>query len=60
VAVEAFLDGRLPWLAIAQVVEESLGLWPGTKATDVDVVLEVDAAARRQAHAVVERRARAA
>ena len=60
VAVEAFLDGRLAWVAIAEVIEESLGSWTGTKASSVDVVLAEDAAARRQACAAIERRARAA
>jgi 1-deoxy-D-xylulose-5-phosphate reductoisomerase len=60
VAVEAFLDGRLAWVTIAEVIEESLAAWPGTKASSVDVVLAEDAAARQRARAAIERRARAA
>ena len=60
VAVAAFLAGRIPWLAIAEVIEETLADWPGTKATAVNVVLDEDIAARARAEAAVERRARAA
>jgi 1-deoxy-D-xylulose-5-phosphate reductoisomerase len=60
VAVAAFLAGRLPWRAIAEVIEESLLDWPGTKAEDIDVVLAEDALARRRAEQAVERRWRAA
>lgn len=60
VAVAAFLDGRLPWRAIAEVIEESLLDWSGTKAEDIDVVLAEDACARRRAEQAVERRSQAA
>jgi 1-deoxy-D-xylulose-5-phosphate reductoisomerase len=60
VAVAAFLDGRLAWSAIAEVIEETLLDWPGTKADDVDVVLAADADARRRAERAVERRSQAA
>ncbi|MDQ1439035.1 MAG: 1-deoxy-D-xylulose-5-phosphate reductoisomerase [Acidimicrobiaceae bacterium] len=60
VAVAAFLDGLIKWAAIAEVIEESLADWPGTKAEDVDVVLAEDAAARRRAGQAVERRWQAA
>ncbi|MDP9404595.1 MAG: 1-deoxy-D-xylulose-5-phosphate reductoisomerase [Actinomycetota bacterium] len=60
VAVAAFLDGALPWLAIPAVVEECLETWPGTKADSVDVVLEADRAARLRAQLAVERRCEAA
>ena len=60
VAVAAFLAGAIGWRAIAEVIEESLFDWPGTKADSVDVVLEMDARARDRARAAVDRRADAA
>ena len=60
VAVAAFLDGRVRWSEIAEIIEESLLDWPGTKAEDIDVVLAEDAAARRRAERAVERRTQAA
>ncbi|MGH9157205.1 MAG: 1-deoxy-D-xylulose-5-phosphate reductoisomerase [Acidimicrobiales bacterium] len=56
VAVAAFLAGALAWTAIAEVIEECLDAWEGTKAEDLDVVLAVDAVARRRARASVDRR----
>jgi 1-deoxy-D-xylulose-5-phosphate reductoisomerase len=49
IAVAAFLDGRLPFLGIADTVEGTLGAadWPA--AADVGDVVEADAAARRLA-----------
>jgi 1-deoxy-D-xylulose-5-phosphate reductoisomerase len=47
VAVEAFLDGRLPFVAIAGVVEEALAAADGAPASNLDDLIEVDAAARR-------------
>ncbi len=41
VAVEAFLDGRIPWTAIAEVVDEVLEPAPGTF-DDVADVLDAD------------------
>jgi 1-deoxy-D-xylulose-5-phosphate reductoisomerase len=49
VAVGAFLERRLPFLAIAGVVEEALAAADGTPARDLDELCEVDAAARRAA-----------
>ena len=49
VAVAAFLDGRLPFLGIADVVEETLGSVDGSPAGDVDALREADATARRLA-----------
>jgi 1-deoxy-D-xylulose-5-phosphate reductoisomerase len=55
VAVEAFLDRRMPWSAIADVVEETLQ--GGTGNVDaLSDVLEADRVARARAGAVVERR----
>jgi 1-deoxy-D-xylulose-5-phosphate reductoisomerase len=54
VAVEAFLDGRIRWVDIADVLKETLDRHDGTKATSVDVVMEVDLRARRTARNVVD------
>ena len=49
VAVAAFLDGRLPFLGIAEVVEEALAAADGASARDLDELVEADADARRVA-----------
>jgi len=49
VAVAAFLAGRLPFLAIAEVVADALAQSDGTPARDVNDLLEADGAARRLA-----------
>ena len=49
VAVAAFLAGRLPFLGIAEVVEEALAAADGAPARDLDELEEADAAARRVA-----------
>jgi 1-deoxy-D-xylulose-5-phosphate reductoisomerase len=59
VAVQAFLDGALGWMAIPDVIETSLEDFPGTAIDSVDVVLETDRRARERARqAVHERSAR--
>jgi 1-deoxy-D-xylulose-5-phosphate reductoisomerase len=59
VAVDEFLKGRIPWVDISDVLEEALQQWPGTKATDVDVVLDTDRAARLVAADLIEKRVHA-
>ncbi len=49
VAVAAFLDGRLPFLAIAEVVADALAQSDGAPARDVTELLDVDGATRRLA-----------
>ena len=49
VAVDAFLDRRIPFLAIADVVAEALAAADGAPARDLDELVEVDAEARRVA-----------
>ena len=49
VAVAAFLDGKLPFLGIAEVVAETLEGAETAPVHDLDDLLEVDAQARRQA-----------
>jgi 1-deoxy-D-xylulose-5-phosphate reductoisomerase len=49
VAVAAFLEGRLPFLGIAEVVEEALAAADGSPVRDLPELLEADAEARRLA-----------
>ena len=56
VAVEAFLDGGLDWSGIADVVEETLGVWADDHADDVEAVLAADAEARAKAREILARR----
>ena len=56
VAVEAFLAGGLPWLAIGEVVEETLEAWVDDHVDQVEGVLAADAEARRRASEIVARR----
>lgn len=47
IAVAAFLDEGLPYLQIAQVVEKTLNAIPVASADSLDVILEIDARARK-------------
>jgi 1-deoxy-D-xylulose-5-phosphate reductoisomerase len=49
VAVAAFVEGRLPFLGIAEVVERALGAVDGAPARDLDDLLAADGDARRAA-----------
>src|SRR6476619_1309681 len=49
VAVAAFLEGRLPFLAIAATVEETLAEVDGAPVRDLDALVEADREARRLA-----------
>ena len=55
VAVAAFLDGRIPYLAIAEIVERTLEFGTGGAASSVGEVLEADRAARERAALLVDR-----
>ena len=55
VAVEAFLSGRIPWLAISEVVAGTLEDWDGGGVPDLESVHEADRQARRSAQAQVGR-----
>ena len=55
IAVAAFLDGRIPWLSIAEVVAEALDAGTGN-VHDVADVLEADRVARERARRAVESR----
>lgn len=56
VAVAAFLDGRLAWREIAEVVEESMSAWDGMALRSVEDVYAADSAARAAAGRAVGRR----
>jgi 1-deoxy-D-xylulose-5-phosphate reductoisomerase len=49
VAVAAFLEGRLPFLGIPEVIERVLEKTPRLKFTKMDEVLAADVEARRMA-----------
>ena len=49
VAVAAFLEGRLNYCGISQVIETVVGAGPSGTATDLDSVLAADAVARERA-----------
>jgi 1-deoxy-D-xylulose-5-phosphate reductoisomerase len=52
VAVAAFLDGRLPFLGIPEVVERTLNAIDAVRASDLDQLITIDAEARRVASAL--------
>lgn len=58
VAVDEFLKGRIRWVDISDVLDAALQAWPGTEATDVDVVLETDRQARAAAADLIDSRTR--
>jgi 1-deoxy-D-xylulose-5-phosphate reductoisomerase len=60
VAVAAFLQGRLGWLGIADVVAETLDEWSDEPMDSVEAVLEADRLARERACLAVDRRPEAA
>ena len=55
VAVSAFLEGRLPFLAIAELIEATLAALPTEPADELAVLLECDARARRKAGELLDR-----
>lgn len=54
VAVDAFLNGRIRWLGIAQVVERAMQDYDGRAAASVEDVLEADALGRRAARSAID------
>ena len=54
IAVAAFLDDGLPYLEIPVVVEKVLNAIPTSNADSLELILNVDANARRAAHEVVK------
>lgn len=55
IAVAAFLQGRIGFLAIAEVIERTMGAVAWSNPTSVEDVIEVDRDARAQAAAIVGR-----
>jgi len=55
IAVEAFLEGRLSFPGIAQVVEETLSRVSRRQARSLDEIMEIDREARQTAEAAVGR-----
>ena len=55
VAVEAFLGGRVPFTAIAEVVERTLEALPAATPGHFEDLYAVDAEARRRARELIER-----
>jgi 1-deoxy-D-xylulose-5-phosphate reductoisomerase len=53
VAVTAFLAGRIPFLAIPEVIDKTLQSASNFEPSDLETVLEVDASTRRAAEAVI-------
>ena len=56
VAVDAFLEGKLPWNAIADVAVDVLAVHDGATPHTVDDVIEADAQARRVASRLLSKR----
>src|SRR5919108_4042412 len=54
VAVAAFLEGRLPFLGIDEVVADTLGSCDGAPARDMDDLVAADLEARRHAEAALK------
>lgn len=57
VAVDAFLNGLMPWSSIADVLSDALSAWPGLAAESVEAVLDADHRARQCAAGIIQRRA---
>ena len=57
IAVAAFLAGRLPFLGIAEVVEETLGAVGGAPARTLEELVAADAETRQLAERRAERTA---
>ncbi|MCY3636984.1 MAG: 1-deoxy-D-xylulose-5-phosphate reductoisomerase [bacterium] len=55
VAVQAFLDERIRWTAIPEILEKVLGDHDGTEADSLEAVMEIDAKARTEAEQVITR-----
>jgi 1-deoxy-D-xylulose-5-phosphate reductoisomerase len=53
IAVEAFLEGRIPFPAIAETVEETLLRHPSREPATIEEVIEIDLASRSLARQIV-------
>jgi 1-deoxy-D-xylulose-5-phosphate reductoisomerase len=56
IAVQAFLDGRIPFTAISEIVEETLNRQPAREPATIAEVLEVDDESRRLAGDILDSR----
>ncbi len=56
VAVAAFLDGRIPWSGIFEVLKQALSGHDGSEMDSPEAVVEVDRRGRELAHKIVERK----
>ena len=56
IAVEAFLEQRLSWIGIAEVVAEAMERFTPVELTDVDAVLTVDATSRDVTRSILQER----
>jgi 1-deoxy-D-xylulose-5-phosphate reductoisomerase len=54
-AVEAFLNNRIRYLQIAEVIRCVLDEWVASKITDIDKVMRADALARLKADAIIKK-----
>jgi 1-deoxy-D-xylulose-5-phosphate reductoisomerase len=54
VAVGAFLDGRMRWIDIPDVIERVLAVHDGAGADTLDDVMNADAEARRRANEILD------
>jgi len=55
IAVSAFLQGRIGFMAIPALVEDTLAALPAAPAASLDALLAADAAARRHAGSTIDR-----
>jgi len=60
VAVAGFLEGRLPFLAIAEIVAEALAAADGSAARDLDELVAADAASRAHVEEALKSRVKVA
>lgn len=56
IAVEAFLDGRISFPSIAEVVEETLDRVPNREAASIQEILEIDERSRAAARNIIKER----
>ncbi len=59
VVVDAFLTGRIRWIEIAEILKEALAAYDGTKASDIEAVLQADRTSRAVTRKLVDGKAAA-
>ncbi len=55
-AVEGFLGGRIPWISIAEVLEEALARHDGSRVESLEALVDLDERARQVTEALIEER----